>query len=680
LDSVAALSQIPGYGIEDGTVVYLKGYSQEADGGGGFFRFSRNSTETVDNGMVIAAVGAGRWLRENQGDRISPLAFGAKGDGVNDDTAACQAALDTLGYLYVPSGKTFRIVPSSGQTAQELAVVSDEFIIPGATYKVTGDSVTYAGTSYDVGDTFTANDYHRTWTGSGHLRLVADVALSLDADNARIIGEGFDTNGGLYVDGPGVGVFLGNLTGVPLRYRLSVSGVTISGTGSGVQVGFIAGYGAFHSRFSYEAKRLSVGFIAKDCWNANFDGPQDRGTGAAWFGLVLLNANQQNVTGHFTHNFAKRLYVEFSSAHGLAGGESVEVRGDSGDTAISYTGTVSTVISSTEIVLSGISRNESTGLSALEASIAAATAVGIDQCAIRGGVGLFFTSAEGLWINAGKYQNGSECGIKGVLAGDSGNIGPLEISAHLEGPANGILINRGPRATSGRLYNVSINAVGINGRPGSGSDIGKQSLMNVDYISNLSLSGFCNRRGRDQHGVIIGQNCERVTGLHKIDFDTDNGSRSVSGPEYSSDWSILSFGDGSKPLLEHERAFPLWIEKPALADSVTPVAGFSIPINSELLIEVRAVSRLGGSYSDGFHWGRYRVYRGTGSITVVTLEANNGGRTASRIPSMQANNTDHRLELCMRGNGSNTAIVNAVVRILAASGDSAPLNTAFQYL
>ena len=102
-------------------VVYVKGYHQPGDGGGGVFNWSEANTREPDGGTVLAsavhpyepgAAKEGRWLRiQEQHDVYSARHFGAHPNR-EDNTAAIQAAIDAAytsgGTAYIASG-TYRI-------------------------------------------------------------------------------------------------------------------------------------------------------------------------------------------------------------------------------------------------------------------------------------------------------------------------------------------------------------------------------------------------------------------------------------------------------------------------------------------------------------------------------------------------------------------------------------------
>jgi hypothetical protein len=81
-----------------------------AGDGGGSFRWDSASTATDNGGTIIkeTATTTGRWLRQFDG-AINARWFGATGNGVTDDTAALQAAINTGVYtsktsIFIPAG------------------------------------------------------------------------------------------------------------------------------------------------------------------------------------------------------------------------------------------------------------------------------------------------------------------------------------------------------------------------------------------------------------------------------------------------------------------------------------------------------------------------------------------------------------------------------------------------
>lgn len=113
-------------GVYDGTSVYVSSVEQSTtDGGSNVVQFSDGNSLTVKNGSKGSTGSSGVYLgnTEPTDDKINiwidtnepfnimtseiyitPLMYGAKGDGITDDTAAIQAALDSSSYVYIPDG------------------------------------------------------------------------------------------------------------------------------------------------------------------------------------------------------------------------------------------------------------------------------------------------------------------------------------------------------------------------------------------------------------------------------------------------------------------------------------------------------------------------------------------------------------------------------------------------
>ena len=110
VDTAADLAALSGTSLTGAALV--AGYHSPGDGGGGPFYWDPGSTDADDGGLVIApnAGGAGRWKRV-YGAAVDVRWFGARGDGIQDDTAAVQAALNTGVEEVVVSAGRYKVGP-----------------------------------------------------------------------------------------------------------------------------------------------------------------------------------------------------------------------------------------------------------------------------------------------------------------------------------------------------------------------------------------------------------------------------------------------------------------------------------------------------------------------------------------------------------------------------------------
>ncbi len=126
VSTVADMSALDGAAHPAGSIALVDRYAVSNDGGGGWF-VARDSGDAVDGGFVFAHQSGGplRWHRTLMGEGTCSVAhFGARGDGVTDDTAAIQAALDSgVGRVVLPPGTykvTSSLVPSEHQIVEGL--------------------------------------------------------------------------------------------------------------------------------------------------------------------------------------------------------------------------------------------------------------------------------------------------------------------------------------------------------------------------------------------------------------------------------------------------------------------------------------------------------------------------------------------------------------------------------
>lgn len=107
VESIAALRLLDKTAVSKDA--FVSGYYVQGDGGGGTYYLDEADVISADNGGdIIVAADGGRW-KMSRTNAISVKQFGAKGDGIADDTSAIQSAFNSLpsggGKLNFPAGK-----------------------------------------------------------------------------------------------------------------------------------------------------------------------------------------------------------------------------------------------------------------------------------------------------------------------------------------------------------------------------------------------------------------------------------------------------------------------------------------------------------------------------------------------------------------------------------------------
>ena len=109
VNTVDDMERLTSSTVSDGDYLFVGGYHDRGDGGGGTFALDVGSAASKDRGLVFVAdrsLGVdARWLRLDMGlGYVSVKWFGAKGDGIHDDLPAFEAAIKALEPVPEPPG------------------------------------------------------------------------------------------------------------------------------------------------------------------------------------------------------------------------------------------------------------------------------------------------------------------------------------------------------------------------------------------------------------------------------------------------------------------------------------------------------------------------------------------------------------------------------------------------
>lgn len=197
--------------------VYMLGYFAPGDGGEGRFTYNTSSATADNAGTIIqpnSLPATGRWLREyisENGNNINVRWFGAKGDGITDDTstiAAAQAvAVAAWSGLYLPS------TPTSGCYLATITVLESTQGL-----KIYGDGKGFGGAG--PGTCITSNSSTATIIVSSPTGAIDNIIIdnlkiysSGSGDGIQMVNVGWPTISNLviYAVGAGCGINLQNV-------------------------------------------------------------------------------------------------------------------------------------------------------------------------------------------------------------------------------------------------------------------------------------------------------------------------------------------------------------------------------------------------------------------------------------------------------------------------------------
>lgn len=126
----------------EGTDVNVQGYYAASDDGGGTFRFNSSSLFSDNSATIIrpnniAAASPGRWVRQFQNGYACAEMWGARGDGLSDDSRFIHAAVDyvslsgaSLGYTLNLNSKTYFLSTYDVKGNTQFMQSGDFFLAP----------------------------------------------------------------------------------------------------------------------------------------------------------------------------------------------------------------------------------------------------------------------------------------------------------------------------------------------------------------------------------------------------------------------------------------------------------------------------------------------------------------------------------------------------------------------
>jgi hypothetical protein len=299
LGSIAALQAETSARLP-GNLVYVAGYYQTGDGGGGTFYLGPNAT--ANGGTIINDASGRSWYRQTDGFQWSIRWFGAKLDGTTDDTAAWTnilraARLAGNPAIYHPGGNSIY--------TGNLALVNDTIIGVGSYYAppggaITQDSlITFHGTNAGL-ILLNAASGGFTLEKLGFVGLPGTYSGQtglLMSDSLRTgLSEGWPTLRDVLFSGFSTGISVGNKYQTGFMYNVYVADSVVIGYQNNGEDWFHHGLSCGSSSVIASTAQLLIGAFggtapANGCGTMQF-------IGGAFFGAVntiLIETSQENV-------------------------------------------------------------------------------------------------------------------------------------------------------------------------------------------------------------------------------------------------------------------------------------------------------------------------------------------------------------------------------------------------
>jgi len=217
------------------SVAYVQGYHNISDGGEGVFSFISTDITSPDNGgTIIMTAGGARYYRNLSGGPVPVGAFGAKGDGTTDDSAAINAALAT-GLEVTLGVKTYAVAHT-------------------VRFQVSGQIMQGAGRGY-------ASEEGQTvikWTGSSGGKVISFRASSSGREFSQCQLKDLTIEGN-NLAGTGVEVYDNSDSTSGGNWRNKLDGVTVQNVTKGLGIGIEFGHSNSFPNFANDVIVINGG-------------------------------------------------------------------------------------------------------------------------------------------------------------------------------------------------------------------------------------------------------------------------------------------------------------------------------------------------------------------------------------------------------------------------------------